>query len=127
MSLRQFWDARDNCLLLGGDLVLLQNVSADNAVQSFADAQFLESENANNIAWIGITDAFDEGAHFYNFSWLDGVPAIYTRWAPGQPDNSDQSYDCELDRPCLFPPSEHTVVTYQDPQGKVARDCKPRP
>ena len=39
--------------------------------------------------WIGLSDRVTEGT----FIWINGVPASFTYWSPGQPDNYGQE-DC---------------------------------
>lgn len=57
-------------------------------------------------AWLGLTDLAEEGS----WTWLNGEPIAYSRWASGQPDNAGEEdcggtfYDGSWnDYPCWYP------------------------
>jgi hypothetical protein len=73
-------DARDLCQAWGGDLVQI-----DSAEEN---AQLVQ--RAEDTAWIGATDQFDEGT----FRWAGGDLLDYTEWLMGQPNNLAGLEDC---------------------------------
>ncbi|MCA3277530.1 MAG: hypothetical protein ING26_18625, partial [Roseomonas sp.] len=64
----------------GGDLVTVNDAAEDAALRDMF--------GINNL-WIGLSDDQQEGV----WRWSNGEPVTYTRWAPGEPNNSgDQDY-----------------------------------
>ncbi|XP_078519695.1 macrophage mannose receptor 1-like [Lissotriton helveticus] len=89
---RKTWfEARDFCRAIGGDLVSLNNKEDGNTIWQMLmeDALYLESY------WIGLhrVDA-EEG-----FGWSDGSPMGYENWDYGEPNNMQNVENCaEFDR-----------------------------
>jgi hypothetical protein len=72
-STGSFQSARDFCQAWGGDLVEIGSAQEDALLTGRSD----------DDAWIGASDQAVEGV----FLWPGGDALVYTRWAPGQPDN----------------------------------------
>jgi hypothetical protein len=79
-SPRTWLEARDHCLSLGGDLVVIES-EEENA---FITAQDVVDP------WIGLSDIGTEGS----FVWVDGQAPDYAPWNEGQPDDSGGDEDC---------------------------------
>ena len=87
-----WWDARDRCLAIGGDLV---------AVSSPAESEFIGmaicpmAAGANgNLGWLGL---MPDGAG--GLIWSNGEPYAWSNWGGGQPsgDGPHAAFGCELD------------------------------
>lgn len=76
-------EARAACAELGGDLVSLPDEATEAAVRGAALDLWW------NNWWIGLDDLAEEGT----FVWTDGTPLDYTRWASGEPNDSNGE-DC---------------------------------
>jgi hypothetical protein len=74
-----FLAARELCQAWGGDLVEIGSAEEDALLTGRSDED----------AWIGASDELTEGT----FLWPGGGALVYTRWAPGQPDNY-RNEDC---------------------------------
>ena len=74
-------DASDICAQNGGYLA---------CIGSQEENEFLASILAIQSAWIGLSDAANEG----EYVWSCGEPFNYTNWYPGQPNNFNASQDC---------------------------------
>ena len=59
----------------GGNIVCISDSLENNFVSFLIPGQQF---------WIGFTDEVNEGT----FVWDDGSPTTYTKWAPGEPNNS---------------------------------------
>ncbi|MBK9752779.1 MAG: hypothetical protein IPO88_04590 [Nannocystis sp.] len=84
---RVFKDARLECGKRGGDLLVIDDVGEDKALANHGAAV------AGTIGkwYCGFNDIAVEGS----FVWLDGLPAGYTNWAPGEPSNTGDE-DCTV-------------------------------
>ena len=71
-----WFEAKDSAENLGGQLVVINNLSAQETIASL----LLE----NDTAWIGGTDLVVEGT----WVWHNGADWLYSNWGPGQPDTS---------------------------------------
>jgi len=71
---------------LGGHLVTI----ADQAEEDWVYATFQPRAGTSLYLWLGLTDSGQEGV----FNWVDGSPATYSNWSPGEPNNftGDQNY-----------------------------------
>lgn len=78
-------DARDMCQAWGGDLVALDSPEENRELAQRIDAN----------VWIGATDQDAEGT----FTWADGTPLRFTRWAADQPNNLEGNENCSELRP----------------------------
>lgn len=77
-------DARVQCALRGGRLVILEDEEENASVSEAV------GELSNQSYWIAATDRVDEGV----FLWVDGSTIAYDAWAGGEPNNSGGSEDC---------------------------------
>ncbi len=67
--------AQAACQEMGGHLIII-NSEEENTFASF----FVTGTRA---LWIGLTDEAQEGT----WRWVDGTPAEFTAWAPGEPND----------------------------------------
>ncbi|XP_028973548.2 ladderlectin isoform X3 [Esox lucius] len=79
-------EAERNCLLLGGNLVSVQ----DHSEYTFLLSVIEKSSRKDQRAWVGATDAIQEGL------WLlsDGSRLNYHNWSEGQPSNYKGQEHC---------------------------------
>ena len=73
-------DARDACVVWGGDLLAIADAEEQAWVQTFIAAH----------AWMGGNDLTTEG----KFVWSNGEPFGYTNWLLGEPSDSTTGEDC---------------------------------
>lgn len=83
------WEAaRGECALRGGDLAVIEDAEENDAI-----AGQLAGIKESVGQWaIGLNDRAVEGSHV----WLDGRPAMYTRWAAGEPNDFEGLEDCAV-------------------------------
>ena len=76
--------AKTFCEKLGGHLATITSAEENDAVIE------LMTEIGNDVAWIGASDADEEG----NWKWINGEAFLYSNWAAGEPNNAtgDQDY-----------------------------------
>ena len=67
-----------------GHLVTITSAAENNFVANLVGGDFR--------AWIGLTDESSEG----NFEWVTGEALSYTKWSPGEPNNSGNEDYVEL-------------------------------
>ncbi|HEY2342585.1 MAG TPA: C-type lectin domain-containing protein, partial [Chthoniobacteraceae bacterium] len=67
--------AKQQCNVLGGQLVVIPDEATQNFVKQLAGVTPL---------WIGATDEKLKGV----WVWVDGTTATYTAWEPGQPNGA---------------------------------------
>ncbi len=79
---RSHLSARAACAAEGGTLVTVTEESDNNFVANF-------SNEVGAGVWIGFTDEEFEGS----WGWLSGAPVTFTRWYPGEPNDSNGE-DC---------------------------------
>ena len=86
--------ARSACQALGGDLATISNVEDDAAVLAAVQAEYnagnWPSSNGYGGAWIGASDATQEGTWVWT---VDRNGSTYMNWGPGEPNNSGEE-DC---------------------------------
>lgn len=81
----QTWgNAQAQCQGMGMNLASINSNDENNFVGGTA------SSIAQGSWWIGFNDNAAEG----NFVWSDGSPVTYSRWNPGEPNNSGNAEDC---------------------------------
>lgn len=87
-----WWQARDFCRDMGGDLAEPSHPAALIAVilQKYGNGPF--------HYWLGASDLKQEG----NFTWLSGTP-VSSGWRPGQPDDEGGVEDCLEIWPTKYP------------------------
>ena len=68
---------------LGGHLVTINDQSENDWV--YGNFHYAAPSGYSGL-WIGLNDAAEEGS----FEWVSGEPVEYTKWAPGQPDNTGE-------------------------------------
>uniref|UniRef100_F6Y2F6 Macrophage mannose receptor 1 n=1 Tax=Monodelphis domestica TaxID=13616 RepID=F6Y2F6_MONDO len=77
-SKKTWFDARDFCRAIGGDLASITNKEDQSTLW-----QNIGSSNYHDVFWLGLTIAnTDEG-----FTWSDGSPVTYENWFYGEPNN----------------------------------------
>jgi hypothetical protein len=79
-------DARAQCAGWGQDLVSIVDADEQEWVWSTAGSVASTSERW----WLGINDRESEG----DFVWTDAVPADFTAWSPGEPNDYSTGEDC---------------------------------
>jgi Lectin C-type domain len=76
--------ARAKCEKMGGHLICIGDADEDFfAVNLIKQAQGI-------TAWIGASDEEEAGV----WRWVNGEPFSYSRWGPGQPDNTNGVETC---------------------------------
>jgi hypothetical protein len=79
------WDlAREHCLALGADMVVLDDADEQAEVWAFAASVW------DTSWWLGLTDAAEEGT----FVWIDGSAPAFTSWSWGEPNDWGGVEDC---------------------------------
>lgn len=83
---RNWNEAREQCIQQGQDLVILNNAAEqtwvfDTLIQTLGDAPI----------WIGLSDQESEG----DFRWVDGSVPGFSAWYPGEPNDSGGE-DCTV-------------------------------
>ncbi|XP_035247102.1 macrophage mannose receptor 1 [Anguilla anguilla] len=78
LSMRNWADARADCINQGGDLISI----TEPFEQSFIQAQ-VQQIPTGVAMWMGGHDSIAEGG----WEWTDASPFRYINWAAGQPDN----------------------------------------
>ncbi|XP_006822232.1 low affinity immunoglobulin epsilon Fc receptor-like [Saccoglossus kowalevskii] len=80
-----WYQARQNCKNIGGNLATISNQAANDVIVNFLDANgFFGSEDTG--VWIGLNDIDQEN----DFQWVDGSTCSYTNWGNGEPDNNNK-------------------------------------
>ena len=77
-------DARDDCQNSGGDLAMIHSTEENNAA-------YESMGGSAKKAYIGLHDSLAEGS----FQWADGSALDYINWAPGEPNNHENSRGTE--------------------------------
>lgn len=99
------WDAaRESCLALGGDLVVIDDTRENAAVFESSGTDF----------HIGLSDTAAEGT----FEWVDGQPLTYSNWGEAQPDDNGDGEDCVE----LWPEGTWNDIPCDVEQGHVCED-----
>ena len=84
---RDWWNARDECLEDGYDLVTIDSLEFNNALEN-------QTAGYDRSFWIGLTDLENEGW----FTWIDGTELDYEDWRNGEPNDYGFGEDCaEID------------------------------
>ena len=73
-------DAQDHCSKLGAHLVTINSKSENIYVKDLA---YNNSNSADIIFWIGMTDEAQEGI----WKWVTDEPVTFNDWQGGEPDN----------------------------------------
>ncbi|XP_044150020.1 macrophage mannose receptor 1-like isoform X2 [Bufo gargarizans] len=89
---KTWFEARDFCRAIGGDLLSITNKEDQEAVSRMMRAR---SEETDSYSWYGEYDAhfwiglwrsnLDEG-----FTWSDGLPLHYQNWHSSDPDHNEE-------------------------------------
>ncbi|XP_045920215.1 ladderlectin-like [Micropterus dolomieu] len=81
------WTAAErNCISMGGNLASVHNIQEYHQIQ----AMILRETQNQGLAWIGGSDAQQEGVWF----WSDGKPFNFSHWCPGEPSNAGGRQNC---------------------------------
>ena len=110
-----FTEAEGFCLNKGSHLAPAGSEEMWNEV-------LLATRGAQHAVWLGGTDKAVEG----NWTWLDGTPWNFTKWAKDEPNNNGNNEDCmqlEKDRlwhdiPCSFENHVLCIVVPTTIKGK---------
>ncbi len=78
-----FTEAEAHAVTLGGHLASI----ADADENEFVRGMVLGFDGTDRRGWIGFTDAASEG----DFQWTDGSAVTFTNWAPGEPNNANNT------------------------------------
>lgn len=81
-------DARIECGMRGGDLVVVDDAGENDALAG----QVSVIQGTTGRWWFGLNDRVAEGSHV----WLDGLPLVYSRWAMGEPNDFNNKEDCAV-------------------------------
>jgi hypothetical protein len=77
------WNShRARALSLGGDLATLTSAEENN---------FVASQIANTDVWLGGVASLGSGCLLSSWKWASGEPWQYTNWAPGEPNNCNET------------------------------------
>uniref|UniRef100_G1PD26 Macrophage mannose receptor 1 n=1 Tax=Myotis lucifugus TaxID=59463 RepID=G1PD26_MYOLU len=83
---KTWFDSRDFCKALGGDLASINNKEEQQAIWRLITA----SGNYHELFWLGLTyESPSEG-----FTWSDGSPVSYENWSYGEPNNYGNAEYC---------------------------------
>ncbi|XP_076027210.1 CD209 antigen-like protein C isoform X2 [Genypterus blacodes] len=84
ISKKNWKESRQECLLRGANLVIINN----RGEQAFL-------KGLHDLFWIGLSDLDNEG----QWRWVDGTGLTDGAWAPGEPNNANGGEDCaEFDK-----------------------------
>jgi len=86
LGLRDWDGARSECALRGGDLLVVDDAGEDDAIAG----QVATIPDSIGQWFFALNDRASEGG----FVWLDGLPLLYTRWAMGEPNDTNNNEDC---------------------------------
>lgn len=78
-EMKTWFEARDFCKALGGDLATINNKEEQQAIWRLITT----SGSYHELFWVGLT----YGGTSEGFSWSDGSPVTYENWAFGEPNN----------------------------------------
>uniref|UniRef100_G1Q512 C-type lectin domain-containing protein n=1 Tax=Myotis lucifugus TaxID=59463 RepID=G1Q512_MYOLU len=81
---KRFQEAEQMCAQAGGQLP-----SPRSAAENYALQQLVEAKNSG-AAFLSMTDFWMEG----RFTYPEGVPLVYSNWAPGEPNDDSGREDC---------------------------------
>lgn len=101
-QLRTWPQAQQECVSLGGNLVVVDSAEEQVIVGALAG-----NYSGNPDTFMGGTDADTEGT----WTWVTGAAFVYTHWRGGEPNNGNGNEDCTIiegdngnrewdDRPC---------------------------
>ncbi|KAF4023228.1 hypothetical protein G4228_015619 [Cervus hanglu yarkandensis] len=76
---KTWFESRDFCRALGGDLASINNKDEQQAIWRLITA----SGSYHELFWLGLT----YGSPSEGFTWSDGSPVSYENWAYGEPNN----------------------------------------
>lgn len=88
LELRTWELARGECVARGGDLVVVEDAEENDALAG----QVAVIDGGIGQWAFGLNDRAAEGKHV----WNDGLPAGYTRWAAGEPNDTQNNEDCAV-------------------------------
>ena len=88
LVLRDWVGARSECALRGGDLLVVDDAGANDAIAG----QVVTIQDSLGQWFFALNDRASEGG----FVWLDGLPLLYTRWAMGEPNDTNNNEDCAV-------------------------------
>ena len=88
LELRTWELARGECFARGGDLVVVEDAEENDALAG----QVAVIDGGIGQWAFGLNDRAAEGKHV----WNDGLPAGYTRWAAGEPNDTQNNEDCAV-------------------------------
>ena len=108
---RTWSQARAECQQRSGDLAVIDDADENAALA----AQGTNTPGALGSWYIGLSDLALEGS----FVWLDGIPAVFTSWNLGEPNNVGGLENCAVlpntglwnDEPCDDPPKHFICET----------------
>ncbi|VDO98413.1 unnamed protein product [Heligmosomoides polygyrus] len=98
-----FGDAEQVCVSNGGHLTSIHSTDENNFVSDISKSG-TEYKSGADLTWVGLQQA--NYPQDTKWTWTDGTPLDYFRWAPGQPDN--------------YKGLEHCGQTHSDYIGKDA-------
>ncbi|XP_041458281.1 macrophage mannose receptor 1-like isoform X1 [Lytechinus variegatus] len=88
-SVSSFNGMQDVCALRSADLVSIADASEMNFVTSLMQTGNTGTTRISSV-WLGLNDMDREGT----YAWTDGSEITYTKWAAGQPQNTENDDDC---------------------------------
>ncbi|NXO51028.1 MRC1 protein, partial [Aramus guarauna] len=83
-KMRTWFDARDFCRAIGGDLACIHSEEEQNLIAG------LKRDYLHLSYWMGLS-ALDSDS---GFIWSDGSPVNFEKWAHGEPNNYDGNEKC---------------------------------
>ncbi|XP_045897873.1 ladderlectin-like [Micropterus dolomieu] len=80
--------AERNCQSLGANLASVRGAEEYHQIQRLIS----DSTHGNTLAWLGATDAAQEGVWF----WSDGTPFAFSYWCRGEPNNAGYQHCLQM-------------------------------
>ncbi|XP_053322522.1 macrophage mannose receptor 1 [Spea bombifrons] len=117
---KSWFEARDFCIALGGDLLSIHNREEQSAVWSI----LRQNGYYHQVFWIGLQNTNpNEG-----FTWSDNTPMSYENWAYGEPNNYQEVELCgEINADHSFTWNDRHCATPQDWICKLRKGAVLRP